>query len=147
MTFTRTSLVLAALLAASACGKEDAPPVVTTRAIATPGRTVTEIELGNSITAQDRVSMPMTTFSPKDTVYASIVTDGAPEPAKLAAVWNYHRGGDRERVDSSSRTIAPDGPAATTFFVTRPKGWPMGTYSVEVFADGKSVGMRDFEVK
>lgn len=146
MTFTRTSLALVALFAASACGKEDAPPVSMARAVTAPSLTVTEIELGSAITAQDRVSMPMTTFSPKDTVYASIVTDGAAESATLAAVWTFHRGDDRERVDSSSRSIAPDGPAATTFFVTRPKGWPMGTYSVEVFADGKSVGTRDFEV-
>lgn len=148
MTAHRLSLVVAGILVLGACGSDRTPRTATSdTAVSADQLMVRDIELGNAVTDDHRVTIPMTSFAPEDSIFVSVVTDGTPASATLAAVWAYHQGDERTRIDSASRTIAPRGTTATAFFVSRPAGWPMGTYSVEVFADGKSVGSRDFEVK
>ena len=74
----------------------------------------------------------------------SVRTTGAPESAELTAVWRFQTG---QTVDSSSQTIAPQGEENTEFHVSNPKGWPQGTYSVTVYANGDSVDAKNFAVK
>lgn len=143
------TLVLAAALAVAACKKETPAPVVETPQAPAPSATlsVSAIDIGKSIGADKRVSMPTTTFGVRDTIYASVATEGAPPTAILAARWSFLGGGQTTLVDSTSQTIAPTGPAVTEFHVSKPDGWPKGSYRVEVFSDGNSVGTRDFEVR
>jgi uncharacterized protein YfaS (alpha-2-macroglobulin family) len=106
--------------------------------------TVTTVELGKQIGADKRVTQQMTSFAPKDTIYATVLTNGSAPSATLTAKWTYQ---DGQVVNESTQSIAPNGPAATEFHIAKPDGWPTGTYKVEVSLDGRSGGTREFEVK
>jgi hypothetical protein len=151
-TFFLLGLCLAFIFAA--CGKSEPPPAPQTTAPppATPMTpppaasvvTVTTVELGNHIGTDKRVTQPMTAFAPKDTIYATVVTNGSAPSATLTAKWTYQ---DGQVVNESTQTIAPTGPAATEFQISKPDGWPAGTYKVEVSLNGRSTGTKEFEVK
>src|SRR5690606_25770403 len=101
----RLSLVLAAIVAGSlalaACKKQqepaDAPPAAEapapepTAPEASPvpaATTVSSVDLGNAIGADNRITTPTTTFAASDTIHASVATDG-PGPARLSAKWSH----------------------------------------------------------
>ena len=111
---------------------------------AAPAVTVTAIELGNQIGADNRVTQQSTAFAPNDTIYVSVVTNGSAPSATLTAKWSYQ---DGQVVNESTQTIAPTGPAVTEFHIAKPDGWPAGTYKVEVSLNGRSTGIKEFEVK
>ena len=157
MRYSRLSFFLLGLCLAfifAACGKSEPPPTPqatapppatpTTPPPAAPAVTVTTVELGNQIGADKRVTQQTTSFAPKDTIYATVVTDGSAPSATLTAKWTYQ---DGQVVDESTQTIAPTGPAATEFHISKPDGWPAGTYKVEVSLNGRSTGTKEFEVK
>lgn len=104
---------------------------------------VTSIDLGTAVGADKKVKAPTTTFKPADTIYASIVSDGAAPSVKLAVRWSYE---DGQTVNESSQTIAPSGPAATEFHIAKPDGWPAGKYKLEVAANDAPAGTREFTV-
>lgn len=141
-----------AITAVAACGKKDKaqpilegaqPPAVTSTELS-----VSDVQLGSTVGTDRKITMPKTEFAPKDTIYASVLTDGAPPSGStLTAVWTYTKGGNTARVDSTSLNITPAGPTATEFHISRPSGFPTGDYHVEVWANGKSAGTRDFTVK
>jgi len=106
---------------------------------------VSGLELGRQIDASKKVVTPMDTFGPKDTIYVSVSTEGTTPSAKLSARWTYGAAG--QVVNEMSETIAPTGPAATEFHITKPSGWPKGRYKVEVSVDGTPAGSKEFEVK
>ena len=78
------SAALAAALVLSACKKPEPAPAPTPPATApepTPitapaaaTASVTALDLGNSVGADNRVAAPATTFAPRDTIYASVTT-------------------------------------------------------------------------
>ena len=45
------------------------------------------------------------------------------------------------------QTIAPTGPASSEFHISKPDGWPVGDYQVEIFVDDKSAQSKSFTVK
>ena len=154
------ALGLAGALTLAACNKspENAPAPATTPppapAATTPpppatppaqqGVSVTSVDLGTAVGADQKVTSPTTNFSPKDTIYAAVSTTGAASNATLGAKWTYQ---DGQTVNDSSQTIAPTGPAVTTFHISKPDGWPAGNYKVEISLDGNAVSSKDFSVK
>lgn len=102
---------------------------------------VSAVDLGNAVGADNKVTMASTTFATKDTVHASVATDGA--GGKLNAKWTYQ---DGQTVDSQDKDVAA-GPQVTDFSISKPDGWPAGKYKVEISLDGAVVQSRDFEVK
>jgi hypothetical protein len=120
------------------------PPVAAAPPPAGAPFRVSTIDLGNALQAGDRITTPSSEFHPSDTIYASIVTDGASPSVSLTARWTY---GDAQVVSESTRTIAPTGPAATEFHISKPDGWPTGHYKVEITANGVPAGSREFQVK
>ena len=146
VTFVAVVLCLGVL----ACGRSEqtqAPsptsPPATAPVAPAPFR-VGAVELGNTIGADKRVSTPTSAFAPTDTIYASVATEGAAPAVTLTARWSYE---DGQLVSESSETIAPTGPAVTEFHISKPDGWPAGRYKVEIIADGRPAGARDFEVR
>ena len=154
----RISLAIAAALIATValagCKKKDdmattTPPATTEPAPApvepapAPAATssVLSVDLGNAVGADNKVTMASTTFATKDTIHASVATDGA--GGKLNAKWTYQ---DGQTVDSQDKDVAA-GPQTTDFSISKPDGWPAGKYKVEVSLDGNVVQSRDFEVK
>jgi len=105
---------------------------------------VTEISLGRAIETSRRVPQPQETFAPGDTVYASVVTEGAARRGQLKARWTYQ---DSQVVSEASLDIAPSETTASEFHISRPEGLPAGRYQVEIFLDGASAGKRAFSVQ
>ena len=103
--------------------------------------TVTSIELGNEVGADNRVPAPMGTFATSDTVHASVVTDGT--GGTVATRWTFEDG----QVVHTEDKIVPAGEQVTDFMITNPSGWPAGTYTLEVTVDGQVVQTREFEVR
>jgi hypothetical protein len=128
------SLLLA--LAPLGCAGSKAP--------AQTGITVTDIDVGRSVTADKTIADRSDAFQPADTFYVSVKTEGSGPSATLTARWTYE---DGQVVDESRQTIAPAaGATFTEFHLSRTDGWPAGGYTVEVLLDGASAGTRDFKV-
>lgn len=123
----RRSLVLAALIAAAACGKkpEPAKPSVPFK--------VQSADLGKSIGANKRILKPATTFGPRDTIFAAIYTIGESKSVVMSATFKDAKGAT---LGEYSQTVATVGPAATEFHISNAKGWPVGKYSVSLVAAG-----------
>ena len=147
------ALTAAALVAAVACkGRDNAPAAGaetgTTAAApdtaASKGFKVASVMIGKRIGENKMVTEPTFQFGPKDTIYASVSTEGARESAELRAVWRFQTG---QTVDSSTQAISPQGDENTEFHVSNPKGWPVGTYNVTIYANGDSVDSKNFAVK
>ncbi len=139
-----------AAVGAGACKKDAPQPPAQEEASvpapvpATPEFGVSSVELGKSIGADKKVTSPMTTFKPKDTIYVSVATVGAAPSKTITAKWSYE---DGQVVKEGTESIAPTGPATTEFHIAKPKGWPAGKYKVEIAVDGSPAGSKDFEVK
>jgi hypothetical protein len=152
------SAALAAALVLSACKKPEpatppapaaAPaPTPMTPAPAAATASVTSIDLGNAIGADNRVTAPATTFAPRDTIHAAVATRTsdpmASVPGKLSAKWTYQ---DGQTVHEDSRDLNLAGDGVTTFQISKPDGLPAGRYKVEIALDGTVVQSKDFEVK
>lgn len=154
------SAALASALVLSACKKPEpvpppapavtapAPTPITPAPMATPAATVTSVDLGNAIGADNRVTAPATTFAPKDTIHAAVTTrtsdPAASVPGKLSAKWTYQ---DGQTVSEDSRDANLTGDGVTTFQISKPDGLPTGRYKVEISLDGAVVQSKDFEVK
>jgi hypothetical protein len=121
---------------------EPAPaPAMPEPAPAPAGITVTTVDLGNAVGADNRVTTPATTFAGTDTIHASVATDGA--GGNLTARWTFQ---DGQVVDTQDKTI-PAGAQVTDFSVSKPDGWPAGHYKLEVMNNGMVVQTREFDIK
>lgn len=156
MTRNRTTLAVAAALAATlalaGCKKKDEPattPPPAAEPAATPpapapapaASTVTGVELGSAVGADNRVTAPSATFAANDTIHASVATDGP--GGNLTAKWSYQ---DGQTVESQDKVVAA-GPQVTDFSISKPDGWPLGKYKLEVLLNGSVIQTREFEVK
>ena len=151
--------VLVAGIALAGCKKNEpaadttatTPPPATTEPAATPpmqetapapaGVTVTTVDLGNAVGADNRVTTPATSFAGTDTIHASVATDGA--GGNLTARWTFQ---DGQVVDTQDKTI-PAGAQVTDFSISKPDGWPAGHYKLEVMNNGMVVQTREFDIK
>ena len=159
---TLNAAIAAALFAGIAlagCKKNDnadttaatTPPPATTEPAATPpmqdtapapaGVTVTTVDLGNAVGADNRVTAPATSFAGTDTIHASVATDGA--GGDLTARWTFQ---DGQVVDTQDKTV-PAGAQVTDFSISKPDGWPAGQYKLEVLNNGMVVQTREFDIK
>lgn len=138
--------------ASSACGRDAevvddrAAPPASEAAPATATLSVADVDLARSVGPDMRVADADETddFGPTDTIYASVETRGTGSNATLTARWTFE---DGQVVDETSRTISPSGPAFTEFHISKPDGFPVGDYAVEILLNGTSVERSDFEVR
>lgn len=105
---------------------------------------VSGIELGKQLRDDKRVAEQVAVFAPADTIYATVVSEGTAPQVTLKAKWTYEGG---QLVSETSQTIAPTGPAATEFHISKASGWPAGKYTVEIAANDTPVGSKQFEVR
>jgi hypothetical protein len=155
--------MLAAMIGSAAlvgCKKKEEPAPMPPAAEAAPApmppaapmaatASVNNVDLGNAVGADMRVTAPMSTFGPKDTIYAAVST-GTSDPAasvtgKLGAKWTHVD--SSQTVHEESRDLAFAGDGVTDFQISKPDGWPTGKYKVEIMLDGAVVQTREFEVK
>jgi hypothetical protein len=146
-----STLALAAILSAGACGKKNDAPNDTTRVstgsmdTTAPSLRVSDLSLGKSIGADKKIKDGEGSFSPRDTIYASVTTNGSAPSATLVARWMFQ---DGQLVQEQQQTVAPTGgDAVTEFHISKPSGWPKGKYTLHVLLNGAQVQAKDFEVK
>ena len=138
------SLLPLLMLGVQGCKKEPPPPtpaptIATTTTTTQPAVvSVVSVTLGNAIDADKKISTAVDTFTPKETVYASVDTIGT-GPAKLRALWSFVRGEKVAKVDESTIELNATGPTTNEFHVSKPSGWPKGDYKVEIFLNDAAV--------
>ena len=146
-----TLILMASIALLFACKKKEPEPApapaaqAPAPAPAVVAFKVTTISLGKAIGSDKTISEPATTFGPQDTIYASVASEGTAPSVTVKARWTYGDAG--QLVSESEQTIAPTGPAATEFHVSKASGWPAGKYKVEISVDGSPAGAQEFEVK
>ena len=142
---------LAALALLTACDRKDAKDLAadslmtSVAAIPKTGH-VMAFDLGRALDQSGRIYGGVSSrFSPSDTLFLSVRTQyvmaGAPVAARILQ--------GRRTVDSANAPAAAadsTGIAFLRFHFAQTKGWAPGKYQVEVFLDGKSQGLKDFEV-
>ena len=128
MRFLAGWFVALALVATAACN--NAPLKVTT------------IQLGKTLNSDNSVGNHATTFKPRDTVYASLLTDASGK-GTLETKWYY----GSSKVAEMKKDVSYHGEAATEFRFHNSAGFPPGPYRVEAFLDGQLVGERTFRVE
>lgn len=155
---TALAAALLGSLALAGCKKDEPvappPPMSTPAPAATPAAapaprvSVTSVDLGTEIDGANRIASPTTTFTPTDTIHASVATASSdpsvPQNGQLTARWTYE--GD-QLVDETSRDFSFTGTGQSAFKISKPDGWPTGNYRVEILHDGEVVQTRDFEVR
>ena len=156
MSVTNKFFIAASLmLALSACKKEEpvviapapAPaPVVLEPAVApTPAAvTVTAVNLGTSVGADQKVTTPSTIFGTKDVIYAAIDTKNPEKDVFLAVKWTFQ---DGQVVHEEGTQISPEGDTTTNFKLSSSNPWPVGKYKVEVSLKNTPVQTVEFEIK
>jgi len=160
-------IALAALLALSACGKQEAPapaaapptaakpappppaPPAVPATPATPAASATtlvSVELTNNVDASGKVGgAPATTFAPTDKIYALVKTNSSgAHPSTVSAHWEYQGG---ISVNDTTQPVTAAGESVTTFHIEKPSGWPQGHYKVAVSIDGQPAATKEFDVK
>jgi hypothetical protein len=144
--FTAT-LALLAVVVVGACSKKEEPPPPPPPTLApTPVPfKVTSVDLGKSIGEDRRIKDAATAFGLHDTIYVAISSEGVSPKATLKARWTF--GAKGTLVNEETRDIAPTGPAVTEFHITKPSGWPVGKYTLEVSVDGSPVATKEFAVQ
>lgn len=135
------ALCVALLVVASAgCGRKADTATTTT----TTGVRVTDVSVGRAIGGDKAITDATDTFKPNDTIYASVATDGTALSATVRAKWTFE---DGQVVNESTQRIAPNKPERVEFHISKPDGWPVGKYKVEVFLDNQTAGTKDFAVR
>ncbi|MEO6154801.1 MAG: hypothetical protein ABIP16_03610 [Thermomonas sp.] len=110
---------------------------------------VNGVDLGNAVGPDMRVTAPMTSFAPSDTIHAAVST-GTTDPAasvagKLGAKWTHVDSNQVAHEESRDLVLAGDG--VTDFQISKSDGWSTGRYKVEIMLDGAVVQTREFEVR
>jgi hypothetical protein len=141
------AITLCLTLSALGCNKSEPPREAAPPAGAPPAAPaafrVSRIDLGTAVGPDKKITAPAVAFKPNDTIYASVVTEGAGANVAIKARWTYE---DGQLVNESTQMISPTGPAATEFHIAKPDGWPAGRYKLEVAANGQPAGTKDFAV-
>ncbi len=105
---------------------------------------VDDLELGRGVDANKKVTDSTDDFTPKDTIYLSVKTDGAAANAEVKVRWTFQ---DGQLVKEDKRTVSAGGDAWTEFHISKPGGFPKGDYKVIAYVNGVEKGSKTFEVK
>jgi hypothetical protein len=128
---------------------EPAPAPVPTPAPA-PTASVTTVDLGNAAGPDMKLTAMSASFKPKNKIIASVGTSTSDPAAsvagKLTAKWTYMDASGAMPVSEESKDFNFAGAGLTNFEVSKPDGWPVGKYKVEILLDGAVVQTKDFEV-
>lgn len=143
---------LALIIPVVACGKKDeayTEPGASTTTIppAAPAAAlvVEEIDVGKGLNPDVTLKDKTDNFGVRDTIYASVKTEGASAGSRLAAKWTFQSG---QTVSESSQNISPTGGETRhEFHLAKASAWPRGNYKVEILLDGASAGTKDFSIK
>jgi hypothetical protein len=145
-------LALALAFGAAACAKKDdattdnvAGGTVDTSGAITPAAfKVSDVKLGKSLNTDKTIKDNTDDFGVRDTIYASVKTEGSATGATLMARWTFQ---DGQVVEEQTQTINATGDSITEFHVMKATAWPKGTYKLAIMLNGTEVETEDFEIK
>ena len=100
------------------------------------------LQLGRSLNPDHTVANHTTSFTPKDTIYVSVLTSSI-GVGTISVRWTF----EGRVVGEPSKQVRYKGPGVTEFSLTNSGDFPAGNYKVEVFIDGQPVGDRAFRVE
>jgi hypothetical protein len=142
-----------ALAAATACGnKDNQPPQGAAGSVATPPATsgqpttvqVADVKIGKAVGTNKQIVNETDTFTPRDTIFASVHTTGTAQSTPIVARWTFQ---DGQVVDERTESISPAGDTYTEFHIAKPTAWPTGKYTLHVLVNGQETQTKDFTVK
>jgi hypothetical protein len=140
------------LLAAAAlgCSKPPPPPPVVPPPVQpvpppllSPPFSVKALHFGKSAYTDGTVPDATDTFSPKDTVFLSVASEGVDAKVVLRARWYGPNG---TVLQESTQDVSSVGPKATAFHLDNHSGMAVGKYSVDVFVNDRPAGTKSFDV-
>jgi hypothetical protein len=115
-----------------------------------PTASVASVDLGTAVGADGKLSATATGFKPKDKIIVSIGTTTSDPAAtvagKLDAKLSFINGAEVMDVKTESRDFNFAGPGNTNVEFSKPDGWPVGKYKVDIMLDGAAVQTKEFEV-
>lgn len=126
-----------------------APPPKTSAPAPAPAPAAVSVSaatLGSAVGADKKVAQAKESFAKNDTIHVSVDTAGS-GTANLKARWTYTHEGKAVPVKEDTQTIDATGPSTTEFHVSKPDGWPLGEYQVEVLLNDQVVQTKKFSVK
>lgn len=124
-----------------------APKTAPAPAPAPAGVSVSSATLGSAVGPDKKVTAPKESFAKGDTIYVAVDTAGS-GTAAVKAKWTFiGKDGKSVPVKEDTQTIQATGPSTTEFHVSKPDGWPVGDYQVEVLVDDKPAQTKRFSVK
>ena len=111
---------------------------------------VASVDLGSATGPDMKLTTTTMSFKPKDKFIVSVGTTtsdmAASVPGKLTAKLTFANGAEIMPVDEKSLDFNFAGPGTTNFEFSKPDGWPVGKYKVEVSLNGMVAQSKDFEV-
>ena len=111
---------------------------------------VTSVDLGTATGPDMKLAATTMSFKPKDKFIVSVGTTTSDLSAlvagKLTAKLTFTNGAEIMPVDEKTQDFNLTGPGTTNFEFSKPDGWPVGKYKVDVSLDGAVVQSKDFEV-
>jgi hypothetical protein len=114
------------------------PPPVTAPPTTQPAPvSVGGVALGKAVGEDKKVTTPGDSFGVKDTIYASVDTQGVGK-AKIRALWSYVKGEKTAKVDETTIDLTATGPTVNEFHISKPSGWPKGDYKIEIFLNDET---------
>ena len=105
---------------------------------------ILRVSLGRALDVGNDVAEERTVFSPRDQIYAVVISTGKHQGLMLSARWLDAEG---KLLAQNDQRLVPDGPMLANFHLRQPKGWPKGHYQLDVAVDGQSLQAQDFEVR
>ena len=145
-------LAIALAVGAAACAKKDdttdnvaGGAIDTTPTATTPAAfKVSDVELGKSLNTDKTIKDNTDDFGVRDTIFASVKTEGSATGATLTARWTFQ---DNQVVEEQTQTINATGDAITEFHIMKATAWPKGNYKLSILLNGTEVETEDFEIK
>jgi hypothetical protein len=100
------------------------------------------VQTGKSLNSDHSIGRHAISFSPTDTMYVSVLTNGR-GAGTIQVKWAL-RGYELHQV---TKKVSYNGQAATDFRFAAADGFPVGDYTVEVIVDGKPFETRRIKVE
>lgn len=99
------------------------------------------VRVGVALDAQGMASTPKSSYSLSDTIHASVSTRGISPDATLSVNWTFEDG----RTHKEESAPVPTGDHAS-FRFSKADGMQPGVYNVQVDADMRPLGIKEFRV-
>ncbi|HMB56471.1 MAG TPA: hypothetical protein VKM35_04615 [Arenimonas sp.] len=105
---------------------------------------IATVTLGSSVDNENNVVAGKTVFTPREPIYAAVLSTGTHQGLKISAKWTT---ADGQLIADTEQTLVPASATITTFSVRNPGGWPAGKYQVAISIDRHPMETRSFEVR